>query len=59
MFLFENYLDKDGKFFNYNTKNFDGINPFDTSKSELSFYTQFLTDPDYMKDTKNLSHNIV
>ena len=53
------YLDKEENFYDYGTKAFDGVNPFDTSKTGISFYNQFLTDPAYMEDYKNLKHNIV
>ena len=59
MFLFEDYLDKDEKFYNYRTKPFDGVNPFDTTKVGIPFYDEFLTDPDYMEEVKNLRHEIV
>lgn len=53
------YLDKEKIFYDYGTKNFDGKNPFDTSKTGIPFYNQFLTDPGYMEDHKNLRSNIV
>ena len=53
------YLDKEEKFYDYRTKEFDGVNPFDTSKTGVSFYNQFFTDPDYMEEYKNLKHSIV
>ena len=52
------YLDKDKKFYDYGTKTFDGRNPFDSTKAESSFYNQFLTDPDYMEENKNLKETI-
>ena len=53
------YLDKDKKFYDYRTKEFDGINPFDITKTGVSFYNQFLTDPSYMEEYKNLKHSII
>ena len=53
------YLDKEEKFYDYRTKQYDGKNPFDTSKTGISFYNQFLTDPDYMVEYKNLKASIV
>ena len=53
------YLDAEQKFYDYGTKTFDGINPFDVKKTGVSFYNQFLSDPDYMEDYKNLKHKIV
>lgn len=46
------YLDKEEKFYDYRTKPFDGSNPFDTTKTGISYYNQFFTDPDYMEDVK-------
>lgn len=48
------YLDKDQKFYDYKTKEFDGVHPFDETKTGVSFYNQLLTDPDYMIQNKNL-----
>lgn len=53
------YLDKEEKFYDYRTKEFDGVNPFDTSKTGIPFYNQFFTDPNYMEDHKNLRHSII
>lgn len=53
------YLDAEQKFYDYGTKTFDGINPFDVRKTGVSFYNQFLSDPDYMEDYKNLKHKII
>ena len=53
------YLDKEEKFYDYRTKQYDGRNPFDSSKTGISFYNQFLTDPDYMEEYKNLKASIV
>lgn len=53
------YLDAKQKFYDYGTKTFDGINPFDVRKTGVSFYNQFLSDPDYMEEYKNLKHKIV
>lgn len=52
--LLEDYLDKEEKFWDYKTKNFDGKNPFDITKGESGFVKQLLNDPDYMRDHKNL-----
>lgn len=52
--LLEDYLDKEEKFWDYKTKNFDGKNPFDITKGESGFVKQLLNDPDYMRDYKNL-----
>ena len=48
------YLDSEQKFYDYRTKDFDGKNPFDETKTGVSFYNQFFTDPDYMEEYKNL-----
>ena len=53
------YLDSEQKFYDYKTKDFDGKNPFDETKTGVSFYNQFFTDPDYMEEYKNLKHSIV
>lgn len=53
------YLDSEQKFYDYRTKDFDGKNPFDETKTGVSFYNQFFTDPDYMEEYKNLKHSIV
>ena len=53
------YLDSEQKFYDYRTKDFDGKNPFDETKTGVSFYNQFFTDPDYMQEYKNLKHSIV
>ena len=53
------YLDKEEKFYDYRTKEFDGVNPFDITKTGIPFYNQFLTDPDYMEEYKNLKHSII
>ena len=46
------YLDKEQKFYDYGTKLFDGRNPFDITKTGMSFYNQLLHDPDYMEEYK-------
>ena len=53
------YLDSEQKFYDYRTKDFDGKNPFNATKTGVSFYNQFFTDPDYMEEYKNLKHSIV
>jgi hypothetical protein len=58
MDIVETYLDKDHLFYDYGTKRFDGIHPFDESKVGVSFYDQFFTNPDYMRDVKNLRYEI-
>lgn len=52
--LESSYLDPEEKFYDYRTKNVEGEDIFDTSKSELSYYTDILTNPDYIKNKKNL-----
>ena len=53
------YLDKEEKFYDYRTKEFNGSDPFDVTKTGVSFYNQFFTDPDYMEEYKNLKYKIV
>lgn len=53
------YLDKKQKFYDYGTKEFDGVNPFDSKRAESPFYRQFFSDPDYMEEYKNLKHSVV
>ena len=55
----ENYLDKEKNFSDSRTKEFDGVHPFDVTKTGVSFYNQFLTDPSYMEEYKNLKHSII
>ena len=53
------YLDDEKLFYDYGTKDFDGVNPFDERKTGVSFYNQFFSDPDYMEQYKNLEGKIV
>lgn len=55
------YLDPEEKFYDYRTKDVEGEDIFDTNKSEMSYYTQFLQDSnkDYLAKEKNLKGDIV
>ena len=58
----EAYLDKEEKFWDYGTGDVVGDDIFDTSKTEMTFFTQAIPghkDYEYMKNNKNLEGKIV
>ena len=55
----EAFLDPEEQFYDYGTKEISGNNYFDTSKSELSYYTSMIRNPEYTKNNKNLDAKIV
>lgn len=56
--LIEAYLDDDEKFWDYNTSEVNGSDIFDTRKTGMSFYDDFIRDPKYMEKNKNLTAEI-
>lgn len=55
----EAYLDDEEQFWDYNTGEVSGNDLFDTSKTGMSYYDDFLKDLKYMQDEKNLTADIV
>ena len=53
------YLDDNEQFFDYRTSKVDGNNIFDTNRTGMSHYDNFITDPSYMEKSKNLKAEIV
>ena len=53
------YLDKEEKFYDYKTSMIDGNNIFDTTKTGMSYYNEFITNPSYMQKEKNLKCEFV
>lgn len=60
-FLLEAYLDDEQEFFDYKTGEAVDDDIFDTSKSEMSYYTNFLNPQDlaYMQKAKGVTGKIV
>ena len=56
--LIEAYLDDKNQFWDYNTSDVHGSDIFDTTKTGMSFYDDFIKDPEYMKNSKNLISEI-
>lgn len=54
-FLIEDYLDKEQKFYDYKTSEIENDEYFDISKSEMSKYTDYLTNPE---ETNKYYHTI-
>ena len=54
----EAWLDNDQKFYDYRTRPIDGINIFDEQVASNSWAGNFLTDPEYMKTSKNMVMHI-
>lgn len=59
--MFEGYLDPEEKFYDYKTSSISGSEIFDTTKTGVSFYDQFLNkrDAEYLKKEHNLTGKIV
>ena len=59
MKILEIYLKEDEDFYDYGTANVNGSDIFDVNKVGMSFYDQFISDPEYMEKNKNLKADIV
>lgn len=53
------YLDDNEQFFDYRTSTVNGNEIFDTNKTGMSYYDNFINDPSYMEKSKNLKAQIV
>ena len=60
-FLKETYLDDEEEFYDYKTGDVVNDDIFDTTKSEMTYYTNFLNpkDLEYMQKTKGVTGKIV
>lgn len=60
-YLFEAFLDAEGRYYDYGTSFIEGDNVVDTNKTGMTFYDQFfdVKDRAYLQDVKNLKGTIV